>query len=34
MIIILARSLPRVFHELLSHVGSQSLVLEERAPYL
>ena len=34
MIIILARSLPRIFHELLCHVGSQSLVLEERAPYL
>jgi hypothetical protein len=29
-----ARTLPWIFHELLSHVGSQSLVLEERAPHL
>ncbi len=26
--------LPWIFHELLCHVGSQSLVLEERAPHL
>jgi hypothetical protein len=28
------RTLPWIFHKLLSHVGSQSLVLEERGPHL
>ena len=34
IVLVLVCTLPWIFHKLLCHVGSQSLVLEERAPHL